>query len=470
MIVVESKGRKKDNIERDYPGALIIDVTSKSEDEFVRLSPFYPHNGIPVPFSPGWTSASVEGIWQGLKVFERADIDTSLFENRKMQGLKRSVRRYGRTLGHRKGVDGDPDKLLDIVMARKLIYTPAYRWVLENKAKEQVEKIRALSEKGTVVLLDYAKNTNIYVDKPLSHAWLLKAYIEDRYPVPTPAEQARALADGIFTDNNLPPEFRPTLDKLSMYYVGEWINVGKFGLGEIVGIEGYKATVNFWPLKKEISLVADSVEAFSTKGDFTFIRENVRYQKRHDVQELDVVACTNKQITEVTIPESVTINGESYPVTSIGSMAFAGMPALHSLSIPSSIRDIAPDAFMMSDGIIQLKIEACGQDQVTLVTSREGRWGVLADPQRRVSAIPFEYEEIRFCAARLVPKQKTSVYYFLVKQDGRWGLLNKTGRVQAPCIYDELSPERDKGLLLGFAFRRGDIRGIIDGKGQETFI
>ena len=98
-----------------------------------------------------------------MMVFEQADIDTSLFENRKMQGLKRSEKKYGSTLGHKKGVEGDPGKLLDLVMARKLIYAPTYRWMLENKARTQVEKIRALSEKGTVVLLDYEKNTNIYI-------------------------------------------------------------------------------------------------------------------------------------------------------------------------------------------------------------------------------------------------------------------------------------------------------------------
>ena len=452
MIVVESKKQKKEKLERKYPGALFIDVTSRAEDEFVRLSPFYPHGDIPVPFSPGRTSASVEGIWQGLKVFEQADIDTSLFENRKMRGLKRFENKYGRTLGHKKGVDGDPAQLLDIVMARKFIYAPSYRWILENKAQEQVEKIRALSEKGIVVLLDYAKNTNLYVNSPLSHAWLIKAYIEDCYPEPTPSELARTLPEDLSIDN----------------YVGEWITVRQNGLGEIVEIDGYKATVDFWPLKKVISLVADSVEPFRAEGDFTFIRENVRYQKRPAVRELEVVACTNKQVTELTIPESVTINGDSYLVTSIGSVAFAGMPTLHSLSIPSSIRDIAPDAFLMSDNIAQFTKVVYGRDQVTLMVSRDGKWGVLADPRRKVSAVPFEYERIRFCAARLVPQQKNPVYYFLVKQLGRWGLLNKAGRQQAPCIYDELSPVLDNGLLQGFAFRRGEIRGIIDGKGQET--
>ena len=88
MIVIGSKNRKIDNLERDYPGALFIDVTSRSEDEFVRLSPFYPHGCIPVPFSLDWTSASVEGIWQGLKVFEQADIDTMSLRKPKDAGAE----------------------------------------------------------------------------------------------------------------------------------------------------------------------------------------------------------------------------------------------------------------------------------------------------------------------------------------------------------------------------------------------
>ena len=35
---------------------------------YKTLSPFYPHGGIPIPFSGSVTSQSVEGIWQGLKV------------------------------------------------------------------------------------------------------------------------------------------------------------------------------------------------------------------------------------------------------------------------------------------------------------------------------------------------------------------------------------------------------------------
>ena len=51
MIVIESKRRKRENILKEYPNVVIADVTSQATDGLVRLSPFYPHGGIPVPFS-----------------------------------------------------------------------------------------------------------------------------------------------------------------------------------------------------------------------------------------------------------------------------------------------------------------------------------------------------------------------------------------------------------------------------------
>ena len=81
MIVVKSKRCSEKNILKEYPDAVILDVTSHADGDLVRLSPFYPHGGIPVPFSPGWTAMSVESIWQGLKVFETAGVDTTLFRN-----------------------------------------------------------------------------------------------------------------------------------------------------------------------------------------------------------------------------------------------------------------------------------------------------------------------------------------------------------------------------------------------------
>ena len=78
MIQIESKRKKRENILKKYPDAIIADVTSHAEDDLIKLSPFYPHGGIPVPFSEGVTATCVEAVWQGLKVFESADVDLSL--------------------------------------------------------------------------------------------------------------------------------------------------------------------------------------------------------------------------------------------------------------------------------------------------------------------------------------------------------------------------------------------------------
>ena len=193
MIIVESKRRplkpgKKDkngkpilSLEEKYPDAMIIDVTSKAQDEFVKFSPFYPIGGIPVPFTEGEVALSVEGIWQGLKVFEDDDIDTSLFSKRDMKNMKRTTRRFGPMKGHRKGVHGE--ELLGYLTARKLIYLPSYKWVLENKLQKLVTAIRIISKHKPVVLLDYNTNPDVYNPKsPLSHASLIKAYIEGNYP------------------------------------------------------------------------------------------------------------------------------------------------------------------------------------------------------------------------------------------------------------------------------------------------
>lgn len=181
MIAIESKRRKRENILKKYPDAVIADVTSQATDGLVKLSPFYPHGGIPVPFSEGYTAMCVEGIWQGLKVFESADVDVEMFANDTMKNIKRTVRRFGKPLGHRKGVNGT--ELLGYIEARKQIYLPAYKWVLENKVANIIERLREASKTKTIVLLDYTTNCDIDNPKtPLSHAFLIKAYAEGLYP------------------------------------------------------------------------------------------------------------------------------------------------------------------------------------------------------------------------------------------------------------------------------------------------
>lgn len=140
MIIVESKRKKPENILKKYPGAILADVTSNAKDGLVKLSPFYPHGDIPVPFSEGMKATCVEAIWQGLKVFEDADVDISLFRNDRMEGLKRTVRKFGKPLGHRKGVNGK--ELLSYIEARKQIYIPSYQWVLEHRVKDIIDRLR----------------------------------------------------------------------------------------------------------------------------------------------------------------------------------------------------------------------------------------------------------------------------------------------------------------------------------------
>ena len=117
MIVIANKKSKPETLLKKYGAdAVIVDVTSKASDEMIRLSPFYPHGGIPVPFSPNFAAMSVEGIWQGLKVFENCGIDIDMFYNTTMKNIKRTVRCFGRPLGHKKGVQSH--ELLSYIDAR----------------------------------------------------------------------------------------------------------------------------------------------------------------------------------------------------------------------------------------------------------------------------------------------------------------------------------------------------------------
>ena len=181
MIVIESKRKKPATILKKYPDAILADVTSQANTRLRELSPFYPHYDIPVPFSEGYTATCVEAIWQGLKVFESCDVDVQMFQNDTMKNIKRTVRRFGKPLGHRKGVHGT--ELLGYIEARKQIYIPTYKWVLENKVAWIIEKLREATKTKTIVLLDYDTNADVEnAKKPLSHASLIKAYAEGIYP------------------------------------------------------------------------------------------------------------------------------------------------------------------------------------------------------------------------------------------------------------------------------------------------
>lgn len=204
MIYVKNRRSSLNKLSAQFPRAVIFDLTSKSADpQLAALSPFYPHGGIPIPFSPGATACSVEGIWQGLKVFQYAGIDQSSFSNSSMRNLKRTVRVNGLPRGHQKGLYSR--ELLDYRTARELIYLPVYKWVLDHVPAVQpaLNRLRQTLLHWDVILLDYNINCD-YLDlsRPLSHAGLVKLYLENNYPqpwqasgeVPLPAEGAAPAA------------------------------------------------------------------------------------------------------------------------------------------------------------------------------------------------------------------------------------------------------------------------------------
>ncbi|PZR37930.1 MAG: hypothetical protein DI538_10990 [Azospira oryzae] len=180
-VYVDSKRKSIANLQIKYPNTTIIDVTSKGVDPFVKLSPFYPHGDIPIPFSGAAKAMSVEGIWQGLKVFDGADVNTASFENKTMKDIKRTVRKYGPPLGHRKGINGND--LLSYMDARRVIYLPSYLWVLQNKVTDVINQIREEGSLKDIVLLDYETNEDVNnLRKPLSHAYLVKQFLLGTYP------------------------------------------------------------------------------------------------------------------------------------------------------------------------------------------------------------------------------------------------------------------------------------------------
>jgi len=154
----------------------IIDVTSNTHHPFIKFSPFYPDDGpIPVPFWPGKFSKTVEGVWQGLKVFKDDGVDESKFKISNMKNLKRK----GIPLGHFRN---DTQSLLNLYLARKLIYLPSYRYKLEHYLSEEIKMLKDIVFNTPVILLDFSVNASLTNHKePLSHAQLIKHYLENEW-------------------------------------------------------------------------------------------------------------------------------------------------------------------------------------------------------------------------------------------------------------------------------------------------
>ena len=173
MIIIEYK-RNYEAIQRQYSNVLIVDVSSKNH----ILNPFYPHKGIRVPFTDGYSGISVAAIWNSLMVFEDADVDMDL-RNIRIHTLVR--KHNGKFVGIRQGYFNN--YIMDVVEARKKILIPMYRWMLEQKVFPVILKLREIMQQRDIVLLNDSVNCDIgNINHPLSHVWLIKSYVEGLYP------------------------------------------------------------------------------------------------------------------------------------------------------------------------------------------------------------------------------------------------------------------------------------------------
>lgn len=175
---------------------LVVDVTAKHEGEYVQLSPCYAFEdenhrpAFAVPGLDGRRSYTVEGMWQGLKMFESAGIDEKKFTIQNRKNFKRS----GRLIGYFGG-EGKP--MLQEIEARKQIYLPAYEQMLDMYASEPLEQLFQEHVKRGLVLKDHFVNEDVENDKTqLSHASLIKkklqSMFQDRFRGHTSATAATA--------------------------------------------------------------------------------------------------------------------------------------------------------------------------------------------------------------------------------------------------------------------------------------
>jgi prolyl 4-hydroxylase len=114
----------------------------------------------------------------GLVAIFQHKLRIETIEKTSMSGIKRTIRKYGKVKGHRQGIEGT--NLLSYAAARRQIYLPCYRYVLENYLEMECQELRTLANSQSVVLLDYETNGELdNLNQPLSHAWLIVKFLKN---------------------------------------------------------------------------------------------------------------------------------------------------------------------------------------------------------------------------------------------------------------------------------------------------
>lgn len=256
------------------------------------------------------------------------------------------------------------------------------------------------------------------------------------------------------------------MEELSSFQEGLWVLHAQFGTGVIVKRDDQCASVQFDAGVKRIFMNSDKLSPLDIHDVFCY--NGFQYRKLPDMDELELVGVANPLVVKAVIPDHLHINWKDYPITAIGKMAFANRKRLTDVTIPFTVKEIAPSAFVGSDHIRQIRNESCCRENASFVMNELALWGILPNPERKVPFIPFRFEELHFYAGIMDERQKNPTFYFLVRQNGLWGIINKTGHQLVPCIYDALFPKEEGHLCIGFEYRQGNRCGLIDARGNEV--
>ena len=94
---------------------------------------------------------------------------------------------------------------------------------------------------------------------------------------------------------------------------------------------------------------------FSTSASAYDVKvDGIYYNLISKAKTAEVTSGEEKYSAEVVIPSSITVEGQEYPVTSIGETAFRYCSSLTSITIPNSVRSIGESAFSGCSGLTSI--------------------------------------------------------------------------------------------------------------------
>ena len=173
------------------------------------------------------------------------------------------------------------------------------------------------------------------------------------------------------------------------YQKGLWVFHKQFGSGLIINKHPTRRLRVYIQFNDEVRLLyldSDKLSLLNLDEDIEYL--DIKYRKLPEKPEMAIVGVANPSIERIVIPQSLRIKEQDYAVTSVRDLAFANLKRLTDIIIPDSIKDISYSAFYGSNHISQVRNETCGRESATFFMNELGRWGILANPSRKVEAIP----------------------------------------------------------------------------------